>query len=461
MKGRFESSPPVQKAMNEDKIFLGNTPANTRAYLFDALKGSCYKRLVIPCCGQFAVAFVALQAGWKLEDISCSDVSLFSSILGCKLADIPIDSLEVRIDGVSQRGDAAELLYNLKLHTSQAQAKYYYQEVAVRDIRERKEAHIASIARSLERFDNLAGISYTARDMFEVVDEALEDRDTIVWVNPPGYTRGYSRMFDTGGRVTWAEPPYREFIPNKYHDELREQARGKPALFIWYRYDKLAEEDKPFAVFADWKGTGGKTRWDYTLSNRPEEFSKRIAPPKVSPKGHHLAVLPFDYEITGKSLVGFVDVSRESACYYRDLFIHKLGVTNARHNRMLVLDGYVAGVVGFSSIEKIKHDAFDAYSDETYGICAASHHSKLNRLLMMLIKSDEFLSRNLDTVQFRSRGIATTCLSPYPEIKLNRGILKLVNREELKDGTYKLRYQAERTRQNYGEVLEEWLTKYS
>jgi len=449
--------------MNEEKIFLGNTSTNTRTYLqsmFRILREKrYYKRLVIPCCGQLSIAMAALQAGWEPEQIHASDVSLFSTVLAFCIEKRPLSDLGVQVNGEPFEGNYAELLYWIKYYAALNQSRHYFQSIIVRDLRDRKAQHIEAIGKGLEKFEALAGFSYRCCDLFGEVAEALQEPGTVIWLNPPGFKKGYEKMFDTGGKIHWNEPEYREFIPNTDHDMLRDEAIGKPALFVWYKANELGPEDKPYAVFADQKGAA---RWDYALCIRPEELTLHALGKKPQDIGKKLAVLPSNYEITAKSQVGFKSVTPAEALYYRDLFIHKLGVTGSQYNYMLVIDEYVAGVVGFSNIEKITRDAFDAYSEETYGICAPSiRHPKLNRLLMMLIKSGAFLSKHIDTLQFRSLGILTTCLSPYPEIKLNRGIYKLIGRKDMPDGTYKLRYQADRTNQTYQEVLDEWLKKYS
>lgn len=443
--------------MNEGKIFLGNTPSNARAYLLSSFSRLKDKHLVIPCCGQFSIAFCAIQAGFSPRQIDCSDVSLFTTILGYYVTQQPIESLEVKIDGEPFRGTVPELLYAVKLHTMKAQSKHYFQRVFLTDLIERREAHLESLTKTLSRFDQLKGISYRMADMNAVIDTALAEPENLLWVNPPGFTKGYERMYNTGGVITWKEPEYTEFKPQKGHDELREKARGAPALVVWYRPKTLTPEDEEFSVFTHQRS---KATWDYVMCNRPDDFKLMSVPKKLRMESRSLAVMPADYEITKDSVIQFKKIKSVDALYYRDLFVHKMGNTQALHDCMLIIDGYVAGVVGFSSVEKISVDAFDAHTEEVYGICAPSiRHPKIGRLLMMLIKCNEFGLRQLDTLQFRTKGITTTCLSIHPEMKQHRGQYKLIRRDQQKDGSYKLRYQGDRTTQSYKEVLDEWLKK--
>lgn len=137
--------------------------------------------------------------------------------------------------------------------------------------------------------------------------------------------------------------------------------------------------------------------------------------------------------------------------------------TSEQHLAMLV-DGYVCGIVGmhlsdlFRGREKIDGHL---YVEETYGFNVASYrYPRLNRLLMMLITTRQFLSPLAANI-YEPYGLATTCLTQYPDLKINRGILKLVSREKLKNGMFKLRYATPAKDKTYQEVVQEWLQKHS
>lgn len=450
--------------MNEDKIFQGNTPSKTRAYLCDSLGiiRSNYQSLVIPCCGGFSIAIAALEAGWKPEQITCSDVSLFSTVLAYAINEQPLDDLQIKSNGAAWGNSVAyaDLLYELKLTMMQNQSRHYIQSVYVKDLIERKTSHIEKITKNIDALRlKLKGINYKYGDLFVEAGEALENKSDVIWINPPGYKRGYARMFDTGGRITWAEPLYEDFTPNKDHDRLRQMSSGKPALMLWYRYNETAPEDKPYVVFADQKG---RKRWDFTLCNRPDEIKSLIVGRSSENQHYSYAVLPSDYEIKTTSQVGFKPVDSKQALYYRDLFIHRLGLTLTQRYHLLVIDSFVAGVVGCGGNYGAKIQSnFDLDVEEGFGMTAPSkRHPKLNRLLMMLIKTRTFLDQ-FKTLQFYPTGLATTCLSQYPELKINRGIYELIGRMKMPGGMFKLRYRADMTEFTYSEVLAQWLKRYN
>lgn len=444
--------------MNDEKVFVGNTPARSRTYLRQALSGlnEQNRKLIIPCCGQFAIAKVAVASGWKPEQIRASDVSLFTTLLGSYIVGEPVPNMYVNGECIS---DYPEAFYQIKFITLKVKTRHYYQELLLKDLIERKEVHLQAIRDSLEDFLTLRGLTYYVRDMFEELNSML-DTNNVIWINPPGYFRGYVKHFDFGGMIQWDEPPYQEFRPNEHHNLIRELVKGKRAIVLWYRYKSIEAEDNQFAVFCEHKGRG---RWDYTLCNQPELLRRGISGRSLIRRPRHFKILTADWDITENSQIGFKPIDEDTALYYRDLFIHRLGVTVAQKYYLLIIDGYIGGVVGLMSkqaygIQRLRPFAGDV--EEAFGITVHSEkHPRLNWLLMMLIKSDEFL-RNHDTFAFRATGIGTTCLSQYPELKINRGIYKLIDRN-VKNRVFHLRYRGDRTNQTYQQVLKEWLTKYN
>ena len=64
-----------------------------------------YERTIIPCAGRFTIAEAAVDAGWKPERLNCSDISIFSSVLGYACAEMDLEGLAADLCGgnVGQR----------------------------------------------------------------------------------------------------------------------------------------------------------------------------------------------------------------------------------------------------------------------------------------------------------------------------------------------------------------------
>ena len=448
-------------------IFLGNTPSAHRKWLsvFLARAKTSYSRLVIPCCGGFAIAEVAVKAGWKPSKIVTSDISLFTTLVARAVNKQAIDDLEIRfaedspIAQLCDPQDPIDVLYAIKLGTQLHKGGSVHSDRFLADLVSRKDDHMRQLASGIEEVGILAGMRYEIRDMFGHIREAVTDSKNVLWVNPPGYLKGYTKLYDWGGHIEWASPEFGEFNPAKDHMVLRDMLAGAPALAVRYRYKELDKAERDEAVFAVYKGP---ERYDYLLSNRPGEvkglMGSLAAYPVDSVKPRANAVIPSDHPITAESRVEFRVINHDVASYYRDLFVHRLGTTQAFWNMMLVIDGYVAGVVGFGPCQNPK--AQDRHRpEETFGITATYGPFNLNKLLMMLITSGEFATE-LQCFGLDVLGIKTTCLSQYPEMKINRGILKLTSRK-FKKGMYILRYEADMRKDTYTEVVVKWLERES
>lgn len=460
-------------------LFLGVTTPRHRPYLlrlFQYLKDR-YTRLVIPACGKFAGAELAVAAGWPTNRIECSDVSLFSTTLAAAITRQPTPPITAVGDLANLDFSRPEvLLYAQKLAVLRHSAKQVYQQVFVRDLEARAADHIQHIRLGIEALsDRLAGVTYKPCDLFVHINEVANDPKTVIYINPPGYKGGYEKMFDTKGALTWQSPPYTLFVPKTGHQLIREMMRGQPALSIRCMYDEFHDADEPGEVIlAD--GSQVKkvaNRFESLLSNRPKEcfaaFPKTvILRPRTAIEPIDAPIITDDHELTPDSTVAFVKIHKSNAMYYRDLWAHRLGGTDSETHWLMILDGYAAGIVGIHLFNaETARPTLDGkiWIEETYGFNAPSRrYPRLNRLLMMFITSRVFMRTVFCPSHLPLRepfGLLTTCLTQHPELKINRGIMKLVSRERLEDqGLFKLRYKAEWHNESFTEVLRRWLSTH-
>ena len=85
-------------------------------YLVNLIKNAAkngYTRFVEPCAGTFAMSNLAIQNGYKPEQIETSDVSMMSSVMGYAITGKPLDELEIHAQGFSDEEllDPAVALY--------------------------------------------------------------------------------------------------------------------------------------------------------------------------------------------------------------------------------------------------------------------------------------------------------------------------------------------------------------
>lgn len=208
------------------EMFLGCLGTVEQRYLVNLIKNAAkngYTRFVEPCAGTFAMSNLAIQNGYKPEQIETSDVSMMSSVMGYAITGKPLDELEIHAQGFSDEEllDPAVALYaQMYLRTSKTAGNEYFFNL-LKDLRDRREEHIEHIRQSLENIKKeMYGMTYRPLDMWDHLDEVLDDPHTLVIANPPTYFSGYEKFYDTQGKMTWKEPEYKLFDPETGHVEL-------------------------------------------------------------------------------------------------------------------------------------------------------------------------------------------------------------------------------------------------
>lgn len=205
--------------MDPGAMFLGCLGPSEQKFLVTLIETAAksgYTRFVEPCAGTFAMANLAVQNGFKPEQIETSDVNMMSTVLGYAITGQSLEPLEIHAQGFSDEEllDPATALYaQLYLRTSKNAGNDYFYQILT-DLRLRREEHIESINRQIEVIKNLlGGMSYRPLDMWEHLKEVLDDPHALVIANPPTYFSGYEKFYDTQGKMTWKEPPYELFDP--------------------------------------------------------------------------------------------------------------------------------------------------------------------------------------------------------------------------------------------------------
>ena len=72
--------------MDPGAMFLGCLGPSEQKFLVTLIETAAksgYTRFVEPCAGTFAMANLAVQNGFKPEQIETSDVNIMSTVLGC------------------------------------------------------------------------------------------------------------------------------------------------------------------------------------------------------------------------------------------------------------------------------------------------------------------------------------------------------------------------------------------
>ena len=454
--------------MNPGAMFLGCLGTSEQKFLVKLIETAAqsgYTRFVEPCAGTFAMANLAVQNGFKPEQIETSDVNMMSTMLGYAITDQSLEPLEIHAQGFedSELLDPATALYaQLYLRTSKnAGNDYFYQMLT--DLRLRRQDHIENINRQIEVVRNLLhGMSYRPMDMWEHLKEVLDDPHALIIANPPTYFSGYEKFYDTQGKMTWKEPEYQLFDPETDYQQFYDMCMGAKALVLCYQ-EKRVNETVGYTIYARYG-----TRADlnaYITTNREEEATALANGKKIKrPSGSKLeplqcSLLPRDYEIQKESKIQIVMASPAQAQYYRQLWTHNIIGSLAKNNYILLIDGYVAGVFGTFISDGYVTDRETVF---VWYVMKNPHKEyRIGRLIYMLSLNKELYGRIIEQIRYEKlRKVKTAMLTKYPENKEVRGIMKLVNRAEDKKNGYKLTYEAELIEgRSEQETLIEWLRR--
>ena len=458
---------------NPGTFFVGGTltPVEQRfiAVLLKNAHKQGYTRFVEPCAGAFAMSHIAAQCGYKPSEIEASDVSMFTSIMGYAITGQSLEELEIRADGFTNEEllDPAVALYAWKyLKATRNAGREYGYELMV-DLEARREYYIDSLRAQLDRAKQLLhGMSYRPLDMWKHLEECYDDPHCIVIANPPTYTAGFEKWYDTGGRMTWKEPEYGIFDPKTGLTELYDKMSDAKCLLMCY------EENAPgltagHPVFARYGVRDGINV--YLTTNRPDEATmlaegKMITRPnegKLEPLD--CSILPRDYEITRKSKIQITQIERTAAQYYRKLWTHNFVGSSAPINMAVLIDGKLAGVFGLDK-SALTMGAFGTQVSDAvflmYGMTVPDKTYRLGRLLQMLTQNKALImSICTDLEKEKAKTLKTVQMTKYPESKEMRGLMELTKKVPDKKMGWRLTYESPLYDRTNEETLDEWLRR--
>jgi hypothetical protein len=172
-----------------------------------------------------------------------------------------------------------------------------------------------------------------------------------------------------------------------------------------------------------------------------------------------------DQEITEASVLSVVAVNAHTGLYYRDLFVHRLGTTNAEAHFLLLVDDRVITAFGIHTGLVMAGKIPDIV--EVYGTTRTSaRYRRISKLFELAISARDFRDRLLASKHFyflrlyNPQGIRTTALTTNPNAGLYRGVMKEVSKVKLKDGAFKIVHRADFRDETWDQTIKLWLKKW-
>jgi len=351
---------------------------------------------------------------------------------------------------------AALVLYMLRyLQYNRANMPIYHQDMQ-RELLINAEGYLEELIIKVELLANrLDGLTYAPRDMWDTLEEYRNDEGTLLLVNPPRYTGGYDRMFaGIDAVLSWDEPKIAQFTEDDYK-RLMEMLGTSEATTLMY-YATPGDDPTPLwgepwrAVFADRPGNKRVAAVNWIIANQSliDHASNRAK--IVLGKAKYPL---FDGEIRSDSKLHAERIDQETGDYCRDLFIHKLPGSVTQAYVALLIDGALMGVIGLHLRDlRMAHDPeADTWRAGFVTFAFSPDHpayKRLHKLTLMSLVSGWFWDDVMGGESFcvlngRPLTVRSTMLTPHPENKTARGIMKLVKRKREPTGGYKLIYKAD------------------
>lgn len=455
-----------------DPAVAGHTQSDQRKFLLAALVFLLPSNPVvhIPAVGQFSLARVALEAGYKPENVYLYDENLYSGLIG-NLIDPTAPEPKYMLTAESEYlytllGEdtptlrAAFVIYQMKL--SEYDGLDHLRE-RFDDLVENAGTHILRLADQIEAIvGELKGVHYIHRTMPDVVCDE-HGADEVVLVPQPLYSGHAVKGFKYGDYITY-ESGLEAYRYATELEGLYEASKESDAVFFWYHNKSVDGFPVEEVVFSkEYK----PTKLEYWLCSKPSKLEgfknlKAIVSFHRQPfAAYPLPVWGLDDEVRPDSTVRFVTVNQNVELYYRDLWAHRLGSTAGDRYMLMIVDEkvFAAIILQLTAFSQFKSE----WIFEQSGFSAVStRYQRMVRLLMWAVTCQQW-GDDVMRLCFRQNrfmkpiGCETTCLSKYRKQKGNLGILKDRFRVRMPNGLYRIIQNAEFRQEGYTECIARFL----
>lgn len=471
--------------MIPDILFKGIPRSTTRGYTAQVIALTKPSTVVIPCCGSFALASVVTGTGMAPEAVICGDISLYSSILGAAITgqplavtvrDHPLADLIAPYWSDDPLDQAAAVLLVARILQYERPRKKRFHEHHQRELQTNAPVYVQQLRDQIrDLHTQLHGLTYVARDLWDTLEQYRHDPSALLLVNPPRYTGGYDRMFAGLEQVfDWPAPDIPQFVEHDYPRLMDLLGQSEAHSLVYYATqgeDPATGWGDPWhSVFADLPGSLGKVAINWIVSNRP---TAHTAINRTKFYTGEARFKLFDGDIGPESVLTALRVTKPVGDYYRDLFIHKLAGSSTEVYTVLLIDGRLMAVIGVH-LKDFRRGARMRKGDAQYAKVASvtfaftvphDRYDRLHKLTLMSAVSSWYWESILGSepayeVLGNPVAVATVMLTPHPENKTARGVLRLVDREATPDG-FKLRYIGDVITRTAEETLALWLHKFS
>ena len=422
------------------ELFYGVVKTHTRQTMHSIVTHSKYERIYYLACGAFNLVPVFVNAGYKPEQIYCSDISLYPSILGYlysnqKIEDIPNLILPDEVSSEIKKFDdefkkAAIIFYEMRKINLQKEA---FRKIELSAYISNREDYIDQYVEKLkEAYKICGGINYSIQDMRD--DYKEHGKDALVCVFPPIDT-AYSKLFDYEGKFD-LEIDVKFFEPEEF-PEMFNKSLDWESHFVTFNDRKWEGIDSKHIFAAKYYGKG---KFDFLYSNHhellPDTVKNRlvVAGNKRYEPAPNVRIIDPNYRLTENSKVEVRPLEAHHALYYRGLWIHRMGTTSAALNYGLFIDGRIAGVFGIADTGKLSKYQTDYAFLQYTAMVPSNIYTNWVRLLERCLTCTDFKKILYKQVTnhnrlYRINGIKTNTYTKGKRASSSKGIFIVLKQE--------------------------------
>lgn len=457
------------------ELFYGVAKSHLRQISGLVLKEGKYDKIIYFCCGSFNIAKAAIHYGYKPNQIYCSDISVYSSLLGYLFSNKPIstmpnlllsEDIQKEVNGTSDEfTKVAIIMWNMRAINL---SKISYRKSELNAFVQEKETYVQQYIDKLKKeYEILGGINYEIQDINDVLMDYGKNVCLVGF--PPINTNDYEKIFDYKGAVE-LEVDTKMFTPDMF-PEMFNSSLTWESSFLAFTTHYFNEIDKKFIFAAK---HNGNDQYDYLMFNHYDKLPDYLKnmlmanKPKTYTPLKNVNIFGAKDVIRPDSKITIIPIKSENALFYRGLWIHNLGTTSASSNYAMLIDGKIFGVVGIadtSDLSKMKSDY--VFLQYTASVNSEIYTNSI-RLLEWCITSSDFkklLYKTLSQINrfYRINGMKTVSLTKHDYVKASKGIFQIIKKEhDKKTGLNKITEYTKYRKDSYNDCLKKYLseTKY-
>lgn len=451
-------------------MFFGTTPQIISQWIEGEIKRIKPKRVLVPFSGNFVIEQIAGIVDKNIE-VVCTDVSLYSRAIGYAINDTKSEiklKEEYAKEFPAFQGDlnpvetAACIIFFTELGKALSKKdKIPYYKSLYKDAKSNQNAYKEQIIEKIEKFkSNLGKVTFLGTDGVDLARSAK--KGDFVFYDPPVILGDYEKQFQQlCDCFNFDEPEYTQMTDEVKDEDLK--IINESGAHCYYRTNNPVDDlDGSYKEVFRYKYDYHKHYCVYAnkcKNDKNNTWVGRFNPLKEEAVSY--PIMMADDEITENSKVKILKVSSKVSNHYRLLWVKKAEMKDTGFAYLVFVNEKVVGVIQLMEGVKFGSDLAVLMSDPA---TPTSKYKRLSKLIIYLASTEEMLEQFNEDTLWEHVGLTTRVFTNAAVSMKYRGLFKLVERKEDKNGFYKycLIYQnRDKIFKTSKEALQAWVRKHA